>query len=329
MTISPFLPSFAVNNIKFNNNNKIHPIGDIRIDEMEVQQKRRRMGSGKTRYSRTTWSKNQLRASIANSPNYGSKACNLCEGARIPDDLFFKVSKYKTCGDVHLELSLLSPSQATCQAGQDAYRDMCCKTSFLGKMTKPKPVLSVTIGLILFWLFAKRARRISSASQRGNGGDDEAGDIEVRGSSSYQRMDEDDSAAKKKSRSRSKSRDRANTRARSKSRDRTATKRSRSKDPSKATKNSKANEVVHTFKKGSRNKSIQPADMEIQIEPLYHIHDEEHLQEGHWQEQSGTDDASANAYYHLDEDPSFADNSTMAGNTMAGDTIDAVVTQVV
>jgi hypothetical protein len=300
------------------------------MDQLEEQQNRRIMG-GKTRYSRDTWTKSQLRDNISNAPKYGNKACNLCEHARIPDDLFFKVSKYKTCGDVHLELSLINPDQATCQAGQDAYRDMCCPRSFLGNLVKPKPALSVAVGLILFWFFAKKARRVSCAPLRRDDDDDEDNDIkgdgnddvEGRGRTSYQRMTESESTGKKRTRSRSKSKDRAHARSRSKSRDRNGTLGSRSRDASKAAKNSRNNNVVQTFKSNKSQGKNQNA-VETRIQPTYHLHEE-----ARWQENGFIDEASANAYYNLDEDPSFNDNSTMAGNTMAGETIDAVVTQVV
>ena len=306
------------------------------MDHLEEKQSRRIMG-GNTRYSRDTWSKNQLRDSVSNAPQYGNKACNLCEYAKVPDDLFFKVSKYKTCGDVHLELSLIKPSQATCQAGQDAYRDMCCPKSFLGNVTKTKPVLSVAVSLFLFWFFAKKARRVSCMSIRREENDEDCNidsssdDIEGRGRSSYQRMGEGESTNQKRTRSRSKSKDRVNARPRSKSRDRSGMLGSRVKETGKSIKNTRTVNVVQTFKSKKsqiRTNNINNAS-EMQIQPYYHLQDEGNWQEGHFQQNGFLDEVSANAYYNLDEDPSFNDQSTMAGNTMAGNTIDAVVTQVV
>ena len=305
------------------------------MEHLEQEQSRRIMG-GNTRYSRDTWSKNQLRDSVSNAPQYGNKACNLCEYAKVPDDLFFKVSKYKTCGDVHLELSLIKPSQATCQAGQDAYRDMCCPKSFLGTVTKTKPVLSVAVGLFLFWFFAKKARRVSCMSLRREENDDDctvdasSDDIEGRGRSSYHRMAESDSANQKGTRSRSKSKDRVSARSRSKSRDPNGMLGSRGKEAGKAIKNKTAN-VVQTFKskKSQLEQNKINTASEMQIQPYYHLHDEGDWEEGRFQQNGILNEASANAYYNLDEDTSFNDQSTMAGNTMAGNTIDAVVTQVV
>jgi len=106
---------------------------------------------------------------------------------------------------------------------------------------------------------------------------------------------------------------------------------SRGKEIGKAIQNTKTANVVQTFKSKKnqvRQNNINTAS-EMQIQPYYHLHDEGNWQEGHFQQNGILDEASANAYYNLDEDTSFNDQSTMAGNTMAGDTIDAVVTQVV
>lgn len=296
----------------------------------QMDSEHRRIMGGGTRYSRSTWQKDQLHASVSNAPKYGNKACNLCDRARTPDDLTFKVSKYKTCGDVHLELSLLNPAQATCQAGQDAYRNICCKKSFLPDVN-PKPVVSVAVGILLFWIFAKKARRVSCAPIRKNRSkdlvdDDEDSDDDdleqSRARSSYKRMTDDGAGSHEKKRSRSKSRDRALVKtSRSKSRDRNGTKRSKSKDASRSTK--KTDNVVQTFQINKKDKKKSAFAQRMQKN--FQLHKDKQRREM----TEFVDDTSADAYYHLDEDPSFNEDSTMAGNTMAGDTIDAVVTQVV
>jgi len=288
----------------------------------------------KTKYSRDTWSKNQLRDSISNTPKYGTKACNLCEYGSVPSDLSFKVSRYKTCGDVYLELSLINPSQATCQAGQDAYRDECCRKSFMEKvsLSKPKPLVSVAIGLFLFWIFTKKARRVSCATIRRDDDDESANkcnDMEGRGRSSYKHMvdDGEQGAGKRRPRSKSKSKEVTRARSRSKSRDRTSTLGPRAKDSiNTSLQNSKAVNVSRTFKKStSKNYDAK----ETQLQPYYHLPTEGQWHEGHFQQGGILDEISANAYYNLDDDTSCNEYSTQAGRTTAGGSMDAVLTQVV
>ena len=93
-------------------------------------------------------------------PRYGSNACQLCARGKIPEDLSLHVTQQSTCGDVHLRLSLLDPSDSMCATGQESYRDYCCPEE---KTPVPlKPSIGVAVGVLLFWLFTKKVRATSS-----------------------------------------------------------------------------------------------------------------------------------------------------------------------
>jgi len=111
-----------------------------------------------TKYSRNTWKKDALRQNMQ-SPRYGNGACNLCQDGAYPPDLDVHVSSGKTCGDVHLELSLLRKYQATCEAGQEKYRDMCCyEGSTEGGRQSLRTTGALIVALWFFWFFTKRIR---------------------------------------------------------------------------------------------------------------------------------------------------------------------------
>lgn len=267
-----------------------------------------------TRYKRDTWKKNQLRDSM-NTPRYGTNACHLCERGRIPDDLTVKVTKYKTCGDIHLELSLLGPDQSSCATGQETYRELCCPTtkSFqFPQMPKPnKPFLSVAAGLFLFWLYTRRIRR------RVNAAPDTEGDQDQAKASKYQRMKDDQSHG-----SGSRKKGKSPVRSRSKSRER-GMQRPRSKDSKESSAKKKQQQqreppmVVKTFKtkkETTTNVSNVLQQQQRRIQQQFHKsngknHDDE--------------------YYRFEDDTMYND-STMGGHdTIAGESMDAVITQVV
>lgn len=168
-----------------------------------------------TKYSRATRNKNQLRQTMS-TPRYGVNACSLCDRGRLPDDLSFKVSKYKTCADVHLELALLKPDASTCIAGQAQYREICCAQSSNISDLLPsikKPTMAIAFGLFLFWVFTKRVSRRVKQHSTDDDNEDE-----------YHHMDEEDCMPKRGRRSKSENRiemasSAKKTRKRSKSRE--------------------------------------------------------------------------------------------------------------
>ncbi len=292
------------------------PLSDKAIDFYWCFVRYTTMGA-KTRYSRDTWQKNQLRDNM-NTPRYGTNACHLCDRGRIPDDLTLKVSKYKTCGDVHLELSLLRPDQATCAAGQDTYRELCCPKTFqLPQIPRPnKPFLSVAAGLILFWLYTRRIRRRVQAAPENDDEDerDERGNVAPK-STKYQRMKDDQSHG-----SSSRKKGKHANRTRSKSRDR-GMQRNQSKDSSKdsATKTKAPPMVIKTFKakKATNNTSNILQKQQRQIQEQYYKTKQVHVSQ------------SEDAYYHLDDDTMYNDSTLAGHDTVAGESMDAVITQVV
>lgn len=272
-----------------------------------------------TRYSRDTWQKNQLRDNM-NTPRYGKNACHLCDRGRIPDDLTFKVSKYKTCGDVHLELSLLRPDQATCEAGQDSYRELCCPRTFqMPQLPMPnKPFLSVAAGLVLFWLYTRRIRRRVQAAPEDDD-NNEGGTDNGPKSTKYQKMKDDQSNG-----SGSRKKGKHPNRTRSKSRER-GMPRNQSKDSSKGSgvKAKTPPMVIKTFKakkKGIDNNSSSSNILQKQqrrIQQQYYKTRQEHVAQ------------SEDGYYHLDDDTMYNDSTLAGQDTVAGESIDAVITQVV
>lgn len=95
-----------------------------------------------------------------NSPVYGDSACSLCMDGATPSNLNRHISEdsnSKTCGDVHLELSLINEEQNpdSCAAKQELYRSTCCPdTSAMDKMTGPK--LSTALGVLIIFILIKR-----------------------------------------------------------------------------------------------------------------------------------------------------------------------------
>lgn len=294
---------------------------------------------GQTRYSRDTWKKNQLRENLKSAPKYGNKACNLCERGRVPDDLSFKVSKYKTCGDVHLELSLINPSQATCEAGQDAYREMCCPKGFQMPQVVNRPALSVTAGLLLFWLFTRhvRGRRIGTCGAGASDGTDNThnnnGSNNSGSNQNYQRMKDDEGSQGKRSlgrRKRSKSRDSGNN---NRAWGRTGSKTGGTY--TSATTKQQSNLVTKTFKNkktgshnnNSKNKNNIRNESDVLAEQQRKIQ-QQYMKKQH--QLAFGSDADDDQYYHLEDDNTTLNDSTLAGtDTVAGETIDAVITQVV
>jgi hypothetical protein len=279
---------------------------------------RRQTTMGGTRYSRNTRNKDTLHTGIQNSPRYGNKACNLCQRARYPDDLSFKVSKYKTCGDVHLELSLIDPSTATCEAGQDAYRELCCPQTYQFELPSIKfPAVSVAAGLFLFWIFTRRLRKVQSAPDRD---DDESGD---GGGKKYQRMKDDQSNGSKR-------------RKRSKSRERTTLQRSRSKESkfsksskhSSSTKGSGRDMVTEMVNTSSQNKKVNNT---VNAAARDTLNIQQRQQQRLQQQYFGTMlQHRPEDYYNLDDETTAYGDSTISGrDTVAGESEFAVITQVV
>jgi hypothetical protein len=136
---------------------------------------------GGTRYSRDTWQKQQLRSSMDSTPKYGNKACSLCDRARKPEDLSLHVSKYKTCGDIHLALTLLSPDSKSCENGQENYREFCCPQQST-ELPIIKSTGAVLVGLLLFWMFTKGVR---SSTRRARNDDNDDDDRPIKNSSRH------------------------------------------------------------------------------------------------------------------------------------------------
>ena len=307
---------------------------------------------GGTKYSRNTRNKNTLHTSIQNSPRYGNKACNLCERGRYPDDLSFKVSKYKTCADVHLELSLIDPSTATCAAGQEAYRELCCPTSRFELPSMKFPAVSIAAGLFFFWIFTRRIRQVRNSPVNDDEPDDDhnGNDEEAAEEKKYQRMMDDQSNGSKR-RKRSKSRERnAQQRGRSKSRERNL-QRSRSKESkwSKSTSASKStvtakgshedavpemvnmtfvnakkgkNKQHYTARPGGASNVLQQQQRRLQQQYYGGATNRNAGATRQIQEQESED-----AYYHLDDDTDYGESTLGGHDTVAGDSIQAVITQ--
>lgn len=124
------------------------------------------------------------------TPKYGNKACSLCDRAKKPEDLSLHVSKYKTCGDIHLALTLLSPDSKSCENGQENYREFCCPPQST-ELPIIKSTGAVLVGLLLFWIFTKGVR--SSTRHDDNDDDDRPIKNSSRhgASSNYNRMGDD------------------------------------------------------------------------------------------------------------------------------------------
>jgi hypothetical protein len=102
--------------------------------------------------------KNQL-SSLFNSPIYGDDACPLCENNETPSNLYLHLndsSNSKTCGDVHLSLSLIKQSTQPdlCDAKQQLYRTKCCPEG--GSEDSMKPGIGTALGFLLLLLLVKR-----------------------------------------------------------------------------------------------------------------------------------------------------------------------------
>eukprot|EP00934_Nitzschia_sp_Nitz4_P003967 Nitzschia sp. Nitz4//scaffold151_size53849//37374//38414//NITZ4_006727-RA/size53849-exonerate_est2genome-gene-0.49-mRNA-1//-1//CDS//3329537156//3957//frame0 len=191
-----------------------------------------------TKYSRDTWKKNDLRSKIESS------RCDLCDKQRRPMDLSVKVSQYKTCGDVYMELSQISSDKATCSSGQQAYRTLCCPTSTSTFSTLSstvqesvssiphRPTLAISTGIALILLFARRLMKRSAR----DGDDDSDAKPKKKKSRSVKESEEDyvvmmdeesqekPSARRHRSPSRSKSRGRERSQSKKRSKSRTNSK---------------------------------------------------------------------------------------------------------
>jgi hypothetical protein len=312
-------------------------MSDISSSSIIDNQRRELSMGGGTKYSRDTTNKNALRSSIQQAPKYGNKACNLCYRGRYPEDLSFKVSKYKTCADVQLELSLIDPSKATCEAGQDAYREMCCpqKTGF--DMPKIKfPLVSVAAGLFLFWIFTRKIRKIQSAPPSADEDDDEVGE-----GKKYQRMNDDQSNGSKRQkrsksrernlqRSRSKSRERNLQRSRSKSRERNL-QRSRSKESkfSKSSKHSASTKPTTNFLPDMLDMTFQNKKKFVPHKAINASNLQQQEQRRLQQQYFGTNHQQGGVYHLEDDNTAYGDSTLGGADTVAGDSSFAVITQVV
>eukprot|EP00980_Cylindrotheca_fusiformis_P005357 scaffold1138_cov128-Cylindrotheca_fusiformis.AAC.39 len=103
--------------------------------------------------------KQQLR-NFFNSPVYGSDACPLCEYGETPPNLNLHIqdsSNSKTCGDVHLELSLIKQSTQPdlCDAKQQLYRTKCCPEGGMESSTRTAGV-GTALGLLIVLILIKR-----------------------------------------------------------------------------------------------------------------------------------------------------------------------------
>ena len=144
--------------------------------------------------------KNQIR-DFFNSPIYGSAACPLCENNVTPQNLNKHInngSSSKTCGDVHLELSLIKQSSQPdlCDAKQQLYRTQCCPEE-TGVEAHTGPTVGTALGFLALLILVKR---ILSLRVRVISADDES----VSSQSKYEQMEdglEPKSALPKKSHS--------------------------------------------------------------------------------------------------------------------------------
>jgi hypothetical protein len=119
----------------------------------------------KTKYSRSSWQKNQLRTSM-NVPNLSESGCSLCYDRSIPTNLNAHVSDYQTCADVHLQLALLRYNNALCAVGQEQYQDLCCPQT--KKAAAVKTTVGFMVGAILVAFLARKVfvKNCSSGKRR-------------------------------------------------------------------------------------------------------------------------------------------------------------------
>jgi hypothetical protein len=200
------------------------------------------MTNKNTRYSRSTWKKNQLRQSMS-VPNLGNSGCSLCYDRSIPSNLNAHVSDSQTCADVHLQLALLRYNNALCAVGQAQYQDTCCpqkKKSPAGLRTTGgflvgAILVAVLVRKMLTSFASTDKRRRSKERGCGDEGSDDDSDGSLRASKSsesdggrstgelemptsrYQRM-EDPNVPIRKTRSRNSSRSRSSGKPRSRPR---------------------------------------------------------------------------------------------------------------
>lgn len=105
------------------------------------------------------YSRKQQLSNFFNSPIYGDDACPLCENNETPSNLNLhlnETSNSKTCGDVHLELSLIKQSTQPdlCDAKQQLYRTKCCPEG--GSEDSMKPGIGTALGFLLLLILIKR-----------------------------------------------------------------------------------------------------------------------------------------------------------------------------
>ncbi|CAJ1962663.1 unnamed protein product [Cylindrotheca closterium] len=130
--------------------------------------------------------KNQIR-DFFNSPIYGSGACPLCENNATPENLNKHLndnSNSKTCGDVHLELSLIKQASQPdlCDAKQQLYRTKCCPEE-TGVEEHVGPTVGTALGFLAVLILIKR---ILSLRVRVISNDDES----VSSQSKYEQMED-------------------------------------------------------------------------------------------------------------------------------------------
>lgn len=162
---------------------------------------------GKTKYSRRTWRKSTLSATMS-TRRLEYKGCPLCSDRSIPENLNVHVNDDQTCADVHLQLTMLRYDSAMCAVGQEKYEELCCtaKSSSGFKSSLGLMIGVVVAGFFLKRVFSHRRRRIRqekeiyddeelpgtvSFSSRGSRNSSRSGttDLEMP-SSSYVNMDE-------------------------------------------------------------------------------------------------------------------------------------------
>ena len=120
-----------------------------------------------------------------NSPVYGDAACPLCENnGGVPPSLTKKLDDgdmySKTCGDVHLELSMINENSYSdqCSAKQKIYRPTCCPESSNGNgggliRGMPKTALGIFVIFILLKRILSLRVRVITVNDSTDNDDDE------------------------------------------------------------------------------------------------------------------------------------------------------------
>lgn len=133
----------------------------------------------------TAYSRKQQLRNFFNSPIYGDDACPLCENNETPSNLNLHLnesSNSKTCGDVHLELSLIKQSTQPdlCDAKQQLYRTKCCPEG--ESENSMKPGIGTALGFLLIIILIKRILSIRVRV--------DTIDVESVSSSTYEQMED-------------------------------------------------------------------------------------------------------------------------------------------